>query len=260
MKKTILILTAAIAIVAALGLTAFSYASAHGLGTATSGFQHEGLGPGPGGDHPLSPYIDSAMADILGMSLEDFQAARADGTRLTALIEDAGLSVEEFQAALQEVLPDVLSQAVSDEVITQTQADAILERGLHPFAGHGHHFGPLGTYVKEASAEILGLTVDELEAARMDGVTMAALLEDAGLTADEFQAALQETLPDIVAAALEDGVITQVQADAIIENGLGSMNCGGGFGRHGGRGGFGPGFGPDTQQTPQLQDAPAVNG
>ncbi len=254
MKKTIFILTAALAVVAALGLTAFSYASARGLDATTAGFQHRGFGPGPGGDHPLAPYVEAAIAEILGISVEEFQAAREEGTRLPELIEAAGLTAEEFQAALETAMPDVLAEAVADEVITQDEADAILERGLRPFGRVHRGFGPLGPYLKEASAEILGLSVEELDAAKAEGTSMTELLEEAGLSGEEFQAEMEASLPDIVEAALEDGAIDQDQADLILENGLDGLRCRGGFGRHGGRGFGGRGFGPAPQ------DAPAVNG
>jgi uncharacterized protein YidB (DUF937 family) len=85
--------------------------------------------------------------------------------------------------------------------------------------GHGGE-GPLHPYVEEATADILGMTADELQAALDDGQRLTDLIEAAGLTVNEFYLALEAALPGIVEQALADEAITEEQAEAILENGL----------------------------------------
>lgn len=107
---------------------------------------------------------------------------------------------------------------------------------------------PLRPYIEEASAGILGITVEELQTALDEGTTVSELLETAGLTHLEFRMALDEATPGIVRAALADEAITQEQADRILEYGLPfGRGCGGRHGGNGGPGGSG-GFGPGGPQ------------
>ena len=70
---------------------------------------------------------------------------------------------------------------------------------------------------KEAAAEILGTTVEDLEAAKEAGTSKEEILEDAGLTADEFSAAMEQAKADALAEAVANGDITAEQAE-LIEN------------------------------------------
>jgi uncharacterized protein YidB (DUF937 family) len=244
--KKMFILGLVLGAILALGGMAFSVYSAttaNAAGTPSTeftfgrGFASQGLdfaqGFGTKDDHPLQPYVEEAVAEILGLTVEELQAARDEGTRTVDLIEAAGLTVDEFRAALDEALPGIVEQALADGAITQEQADLILERGVPMFGRggpgkHGGGFGGFGLrgdgvlqpYVESAVAEILGMTVEELQAAKEDGTRIVDLIEAAGLAPDEFQTAMEAALPGIVEQALADGVITQAQADYLLENGL----------------------------------------
>jgi uncharacterized protein YidB (DUF937 family) len=233
----------AILALAGMAFSVYSATSANAAGTPTTGFTF-GQGPlfnglgfaqgsDPDGDHPLQPYVEEAVAGILGLTVEELQAAKDEGTRTVDLIEAAGLTVDEFRAALDEATPAIVEQALADGAITQEQADLILERGLRMFGPggpgkHGGGFGGFGMrgdgvlqpYVESAVADILGMTVEELQAAKDEGTRTVDLIEAAGLTTDEFQTAMEEALPGIVEQALADGAITQAQADYILENGF----------------------------------------
>ena len=203
------------------------------VGDTSYGRGPQGFGLGNlDGDHPLAPYVEAAVADILGISVEELQAARENGTRTSELLDTAGLTVDEFKTALEAAIPDIVAQALADEAITQEQADLILANGLRFFGPHGgpggpggHGFGLKGDgvlqpYVEATVADILGLSVEELQAAKDAGTRLPELLDNAGLTTDEFQTQMEAAVPSIVEQALADGVITQAQADYILENGL----------------------------------------
>jgi hypothetical protein len=112
--------------------------------------------------------------------------------------------------------------------------------------GGGFGFGPGGEVALEAAAEALDMTADELSTQLWGGKTLAELAEEAGVelqaVRDAVEAAQEEAVRAAIAQAVEDGSITQAQADWLLE-GLDNGYWGGGRGI--GRGGiFGPrGFG-----------------
>lgn len=165
-----------------------------------------------------------------------------------ALAAELGITVEELEAAREAAKGSVLAQLVADGTITQAQADAIL-------SGEGlRSVGPIldQDEMKAVVADVLGMTVEELEAVQEDGTTLPELLEQQGVTVEELQAALQAAYEEAVAAALAEGTITQEQADQLIERGLQRGGRGGGprGGGSGPRGGFGQGQG-GFQGVPQ---------
>ena len=231
MKRTLVIGALAAAIVTVLGLTAFSFAN------AASGFDkpaaqvfnrpegHEGKEPGP-----LGTYMQEAAAEILGVSVEELEEARGDREAMEAIFEAAGLTPEAFKEAMETALPGVVEQALEDEAITAEQAETILENGLRrPGRRPGHKsrrgFGPLNPYVLEVSAEILGMEVEDVQAAIEDGTSMKDLIKEADVTLLDYRSALDEATPGIVEQALEDGEITEEQAERILENGLWPSRC-----------------------------------
>ena len=123
---------------------------------------------------------------------------------------------------------------------------------------HGGGFGR-GRYSQEAlaaAAEVLGMTADELSTQLWGGKTLAELADEAGVdlqaVRDAIEAAQLEAIRADIAQAVEDGSITQAQADWLLE-GLdnGYWGSGSGFGRGFGmgRGGF-RGFGlPSSNST-----------
>ncbi|HNB55291.1 MAG TPA: hypothetical protein PK530_25290, partial [Anaerolineales bacterium] len=192
----------------ALGGMAYGVYSATSANAASatsdtlSGFAADlGLGKGPmvnslgfgdddtDSDHPLRPYVEAAVAEILGISVEDLQAAKDEGQHTRDLVEAAGLTMDEFRTALDEALPGIVEQALADGAITQEQADLVLERGLRMFGPgrHGGEFGGIGLrgdgvlqpYVLAAAADALGMTTEDLQAAIDDGTHLTDLLETA---------------------------------------------------------------------------------
>jgi len=161
------------------------------------------------------------------------------------LAEALGISVEELQAAQQQAYSAALDQAVENGDLTSEEADLMRAQQA------------LKDYIdpEALQAEALGMTVEELQAAREEGKSMADLLEEQGLTAAEVRTALQAAYEDAIQQAVSDGVITQEQADLILSNGFGMRGLpglepfgrGGGHGGHGGPGGFGEFGVPGTE-------------
>jgi hypothetical protein len=113
------------------------------------------------------------------------------GVNDTYLAEALGITAAELQTAQQTAYEAAIDQALAQGLITQAQADALKERG--GAFGRGFH-GFFG---------IDGATID-----------MDALLADAlGVTADELADARVEAQDLALAAAVENGRLTQEQAD-----------------------------------------------
>ncbi len=166
--------------------------------------------------------------ELEGVSDEDLAAA-------------LGITVDELTAAREEAKAAVLEQAVADGLITQAQADAITNRdGSFPLARH------LAGFLKENDvdyqtylAEALGITVEELQAARSEAfiANINQAVADGDITQERadlilgryalaqdstFQSAMQSAFEAAVNAAVDRGVLTQAQADQILANSSGA--------------------------------------
>ena len=126
----------------------------------------------------------------------------------------------------------------------------------------------LGDAELEAAAKVLGMTTDELKSALQDGKTLLDLADAAGVDIEEVHAAIQAVhqteMRERIQQAVEDGTMTQAQADWMLE-GLdnGYMMGGGGPGGFGGRGSRGPrgqGVGPGNFGNCPMGQLPAQNG
>ena len=100
----------------------------------------------------LMEYIDhdAILAEALGISIEDLQEAREDDKSLSTLFDELGLEPEAVREATQAAHEKAVEEAVGAGVITQDQADQILEgeRGLPMFGGRGERggFGDRGRF------------------------------------------------------------------------------------------------------------------
>ncbi len=90
----------------------------------------------------LKDYIerDAILAQALGISNEELQAALDGGTRIPDLIDELGIAQEDFQAAMESAQEAAYQQAVADGVITQEQADQFQEEDFsnRPGGRDGH--------------------------------------------------------------------------------------------------------------------------
>lgn len=136
----------------------------------------------------------------------------------------------------------------------QSQTSALLHGG-----GPGDGRGPrLGQVELEAAAKALGMTTDELTTALQSGKTLEQVAQDAGVdfqkVQDAIQAAHATEMRTRIQQAVDDGTITQENADWLLE-GLdkGFIGVPGAFGLGGHRG---PGFGPGPNQTQPAEPQP----
>jgi hypothetical protein len=188
----------------------------------------------------------------------------------TYLADALGITQADLQAAQTKAREAEIKQAVTDGLITQAQADAMLNKTE---GQRGVRVDLRGADLDHEKflAEALGITADELNAAQEKAAAaeLAQAVTDGRLTqaqADQVTAeqALQKYIADkglfksAVDAAVKDGVITQAQADTILAQGKtgmfgGGMGRGGFDGGHGGPGGRGGHGGPGQAQNGAAQ-------
>ena len=170
---------------------------------------------------------DNSATPAQGLSLRGLHhGVMSSGSAHDAYLAEAlGLTVEELQAARRQATAAYLADAVTAGDITQEQADLMLAKvALN------------GVIDRHALlAEGLGMTVEALTAALEGGQSLSDLMTAAGIDADTLQTNIQAAHEAAIARAVADGVITQAQADAVLaqeSNGFGLFG-GHGFGGHG---------------------------
>lgn len=101
----------------------------------------------------------------------------------------------------------------------------------------GDQTGPMHDLMLAAWADRLGLSVEDIEEKLATGETLYDIATAQGLTWDEFQTARVEIHAAVLDAAVEQGLITQEQADWMKTRGarMGAGGCAG----YGGRGRWG---------------------
>ena len=120
------------------------------------------------------------------------------------------IPLEELEEAQVAAYANWLAEMVAAGYLEQEQADLMLA------------YSALKGNINRAAltAGVLGMNEDALTAAREEGKTLAQILEDAGLSIEEFISAMQEAYEAAVQAEVGES-ITQAQADLILENGAG---------------------------------------
>lgn len=121
----------------------------YGYGNRPRGMM-QGYGPGfmmkrgqgcgvAAGQGLLHDYMLAAFAEALDLKVEDVETRLADGKTLREIATAQGFTQDELKDLVTKVRQAALDAAVADEVITQAQADFMLER-MEKYMGPG--FGP----------------------------------------------------------------------------------------------------------------------
>ena len=144
-----------------------------------------------------------------------------------AIAEILGVSVDEYDTAVEQAQKQVVDQALEEGWLTEEQAERMQERFdqgfgtrgmgkdlMEPhmaFKGHGEN-SLIGV-----AAEKLDMSTQDLFAELQDGKSIADVAEEKGVDPqdiiDTYLAQLEETLKE----AVEEGNLTQKQADWMLE-------------------------------------------
>ena len=94
------------------------------------GYQGTGMGQ-------MHEYMQAALAEKLGISLDDLNAAYAGGKTFWQIAEDKGFTTEEAQQMMLDARTVALDKMVADGAITQAQADWMKNRSGGMMGGGG---------------------------------------------------------------------------------------------------------------------------
>jgi hypothetical protein len=134
-----------------------------------------------------------------------------------AIAEILGISVEEYDAAVEQAQEQVVDEALAEGWLTEDQAKRMQERfgngvGAQGMKGMGF-MGRGATSLIDVAAEKMGMSVRDLRAELQDGKSIADVANEKGVDTqdiiDTYLAELETSLADAVAEAK----ITQNQAD-----------------------------------------------
>ena len=109
--------------------------------------------------------------------------------------------------------PEVAPQGLVAQVEGDTPTDPPADRPADAPERDGERRGGRGGCDNEAVAEVLGLTTDELHAAREAGQSLADVAEQQGVAVDEVIRAIVTEKADHIAEEVASGEITQAEAD-----------------------------------------------
>jgi len=128
MKKILLIVTLVVAALAALSV---------GVVAAQEGnppYGKRGVADGTG---YLHEYMEKVMAEVLGLSVSEFEARNDEGNTFYQIALEKGFSAEEIPALMQAARAEALDAAEKDGVISQEQAQWMNSRGFGRGGMHG---------------------------------------------------------------------------------------------------------------------------
>lgn len=91
---------------------------------------------------PMHDYMEQAMAEAVGLSVEEFEARHDAGETFYQIALAEGFTAEEIPALMQEARANGLAAAANAGVITQEQAEWMNSRGF----GRGGMMGGFGGY------------------------------------------------------------------------------------------------------------------
>ncbi len=162
----------------------------------------------------------------------------------------------------------VITVAVAFGTTSSVYAQSSLDQNAIPAAGYGNGTGGgrggSGRVMQSAAgtqdgllhdemiayfSEQLGISVDDLNARLAAGETIAQIAYSQGLTLDEIQTLMTDARSQAIDQAVENGTLTQEQADWMNQSGTGMMNGGRGM-RGSGLGQFANPDCPYYQTTP----------
>ncbi len=170
------------------------------------------------------------LADELGLSLEDVREQLQDGKTLEEIAAGVGIDIDEVFTSLRESALAEVDEHLAAGDITQEQADAIKER-IESFEPGERPFGPRphrGMVDVRGFLGDLDIDLDGLGDLIASGMTMEEALESLGVDVEAMLSDIIETATAHIDELVNEGRITQEQADEMRER-LEDFELGGGF-------------------------------
>ncbi len=149
-----------------------------------------------------------------------------------ALAQRLGLSVDKLQQTIVDARKDAVNQAVKQGLLTQSQADRLLQQlqnatpgTVFDNLGRGNAVRQLRTAVTsirnaglDAAAKTLGMSTNDLTSALRGGKTLLVVAREKNVDVTKLRTAIADAEKAAVDQAVKDGTLTQAQANAIKAN------------------------------------------
>lgn len=150
-----------------------------------------------------------------------------------AIASVLGIEAAEYDAAVEQARERVLGEAVDEGWLTEEQAEWMRERAQQGFGrgmhggfrgmrggafGPGAHMGGPQTSLVSVAADHLGLTVSELVAELEGGRSIADVAQEKNVDVQKIATAFMAERESWISQAVEDGRMTQQQADWMLEH------------------------------------------
>ena len=128
MKRTLIIVAAVVValVIFGAGFAFAQYQSVAAAGYGPGGMMMDGRG-GRGGYGPMHDYVEQALAEKLGLTEEKVEEQLAAGKTMAQIALDNGVAEADLQTAMTDVHKAAFAKAVAAGVMTQAQADAMLQ-------------------------------------------------------------------------------------------------------------------------------------
>jgi polyhydroxyalkanoate synthesis regulator phasin len=166
------------------------------------------------------------VASELGMSLDELKDQLAAGATLEDIATEAGMDPDELVSVLREKATEAVDDAVAEGDLTEEQGEALKERiesfdlgdgmflGNRGFGFRGHHGIPL---LGDLGDALDGVDLGSLREQLQSGATLDEALENLGVDLEELATQIRDNAIARLDDMVEQGRISQEQADAIKE-------------------------------------------
>ena len=129
MKKTFLIVALVVLAAGALGIgVAFAQDEPQPYGPGMTLAPGARAGVGEDGRGWMHEYVEQALAEKLGLTVEQVEQQLAAGKTMYQIALDNGITEDEVVSFMTEIHAAAFEKAVADGVVTREQADFMLER------------------------------------------------------------------------------------------------------------------------------------
>jgi lipoate-protein ligase A len=158
-----------------------------------------------------------------GAGAQEGDAQKPGERFVSETAERLGVTPEELTSAMTDAQSEIIDDAVAEGRLTEEQAAKLKERI--------EEYGPLSVIdrrnregkalchgarlVTGAAAEVLGKEPAEVVAAVKSGESLAEQAEAQGMSVEDFKTALLAAVKTTLQTKVDEGTITQVQADRI---------------------------------------------
>jgi len=145
-----------------------------------------------------------------------------------------GIDSDQLKQAARDAANETVDEALQQGWLTEDQAQSLRDRIAQSEPGFpwgkrgwrwGWHWGMKagGGVLWQAAAQVLGVSVDELKSELGQGKSLAQVAQEKGLSVEGFRSGLLEAVGQQLNQLVEQGRLTQQQADALkqaIENNI----------------------------------------